>query len=326
MTHLVTGAAGFIGSHLTQHLLDLGEQVVGVDDLNDHYDPTLKEWRQKQLQGQDGFTFVKGDITNRQTVEQIFQDHDPETVYNLAAHAGVRDSIEDPNSYLDVNVTGALNLLEGCRAHDVSTYLLASTSSLYGHHNDVPFSEDARTDIPPSPYAASKKAAEAYAAAYAELYGMDCPVVRYFTVYGPAGRPDMSVFRFIRWVAEDEPITIYGDGNQKRDFTYVTDVVRGTRMAAEEVDGFEVVNLGNDDPVGLMKMIEVVEACVGKEAELEFVERHPADMDATWADISKAQRMLGWAPEVTLDEGVERTVDWYMQESGWARAVAVGDE
>lgn len=322
MSYLVTGCAGMIGYHTARHLVDNGHPVVGVDLVTPDKGPRLKEWRLDQLDDHARFTPYRKDVRDPGHVQVLFEDHDLDGVVHLAAMAGVRDSLEDPHLYHETNATGTLTMLEACRKHDVSDLVIASTSSLYGHWNDVPFTEDARTDRPPSPYAASKKAAEAYGSTYHELYGIDVAVPRYFTVYGPAGRPDMAVYRFVRWIDQGEPLTVYGDGTQERDFTYVTDIARGTE-ACLDIDGFEIVNLGNDDPVELMELIRTIEKHVGKEANIQHEEAHPADMDATWADISKARKLLSWEPQVPLDEGIRRTVEWWENERDWALDVSL---
>jgi nucleoside-diphosphate-sugar epimerase len=223
--------------------------------------------------------------------------------------------------YVDTNVTGTLNLLELCRAHDVPKFVLASTSSLYGARNPRPFREDADTNGPLSPYAASKKGAEALCYTYHYLYDIDVTIFRYFTVYGPAGRPDMSVFRFVKWINEGHPVRVYGDGRQSRDFTYVGDIARGT-IAGLKPLGFEVINLGSDEPVVLMDAIRLIERRLDREALLEHHPRHPADVMATWADISKAGRLLGWRPQVSFEEGIGKAVQWYMDNRDWAKDVA----
>jgi UDP-glucuronate 4-epimerase len=317
---LVTGCAGFIGANTTKRLLDAGHTVAGVDDLNDAYDSRLKDWRLEQLMQHERFLFHRGDIRNKDMVRHVMQECRPEMVYNLAARAGVRPSVESPDIYLETNAFGTLNLLEECRRLDIKRFVLASTSSLYGKHNQVPFREDADTSRPLSPYAASKMAAESMLASFAHLYGMDAPIVRYFTVYGPAGRPDMSVFRFIRWIAEGETLTLYGDGEQSRDFTYVDDIARGTVLVGEKVKGFDVVNLGGDSPHKMNELISLIEGALDKQAEIRREPAHPADVPATWADVSKA-RSLGWDPQVSLKEGVERTVDWYLEHREWVKGL-----
>jgi UDP-glucuronate 4-epimerase len=326
-TVLVTGCAGFIGWKVSELLLADGHRVVGVDNFNDAYDPRLKHWRFAQLEGKPGFEFHKLDIRNRDSLREVF-DSDFDAVINLAARAGVRQSVENPWVYFETNVTGVLNLLELCREFGVKKLVQASTSSLYGANNPRPFREDANTDGPLSPYAASKKAAEALCYTYHYLYGIDVTVLRYFTVYGPAGRPDMSLFRFVQWISEERPLILYGDGKQERDFTYVDDIARGT-IAALRPLGYEVINLGSDEPIVLNDAIRLVEELVEKEAAIERRPRHPADVLATWADISKAEELLpfrpgsgqGWRPQVSFEQGVARLVAWYQTNRDWARDV-----
>jgi len=243
-----------------------------------------------------------------------------DAVINLAARAGVRQSVKNPWIYFETNVTGTLNLMELCREFGVKKFVLASTSSLYGASNDRPFREDANTDGPLSPYAASKKAAEALCYTYHYLYDIDITVLRFFTVYGPAGRPDMSLFRFVQWISEGRPVLVYGDGQQSRDFTYVDDIARGT-IAGLKPLGHEVINLGSDEPIVLMDAIRLVEELVGKKALLEYEPRHPADVLATWADIQKARRLLAWQPQTQFSEGVQALVNWYRVNRDWARGV-----
>lgn len=325
MNVLVTGCAGFIGWKVAEFLIQAGHTVVGVDNLNDAYDVRLKRWRLERLQSRPGFTFHRLDITDRAELERLFatrRGSGPfDAVINLAARAGVRQSLEAPWSYYETNVTGTLNLLELCRRYGVQKFVLASTSSVYGA-GERPFREDQPTDRPLSPYAASKKAAEALAYAYHHLYGLDVTVLRYFTVYGPAGRPDMSIFRFVKWIAEGEPVLIYGDGTQERDFTYVDDIAQGT-LAALKPMGFEVINLGSDRPVPLKTVISLIEELVGRKARIEHQPAHPADVKATWAQISKARRLLGWSPTTPLETGLQYTVEWYKQNRSWAKEVKV---
>jgi dTDP-glucose 4,6-dehydratase len=322
---LVTGCAGFIGARTTALLLDQGHEVVGVDDLNDAYDPALKEWRLRRFEARPSFAFHRADVASRSAMMQLFDGVPFDAVVNLAARAGVRQSIENPQVYVDTNMTGTLVLLEQCRDHGVRKFLLASTSSLYGNLNPTPFREDANTDRPLSPYAASKKGAEALVASFAHLYGIDSTVVRYFTVYGPAGRPDMSIFRFIRQIAEGEPIVVYGDGKQERDFTFVDDIARGTVAAIDRAKGFEVINLGSDRPVGLDAVIRMIEKELETPARVVRRPFHPADIRKTWADISKARKILGWQPHVHIEEGVRLCVGWYRANAAWARKLRVED-
>jgi len=317
---LITGTAGFIAGKVAEFLLDEGHTVTGVDNLNDAYDVRLKEWRLARLEAWPGFRFQRLDVADRRALRPCFQDPPPDAVIHLAARAGVRPSVQDPWIYLEANVTGTLNLLELCREFDVKKLVLASTSSLYGASNALPFREDANTDRPLSPYAASKKAAEALCYTYHALYGLDVTVFRYFTVYGPAGRPDMSPFRFVQWIWEGRPVTVYGDGRQSRDFTYVDDIARGT-VAGLRPLGYQVINLGSDQPVVLMDLVRLVEELAGRQAILEFRPAHPADVPATWADIGRAEQLLGWRPRVPFREGVERLVDWYRDNRDWAREI-----
>ena len=322
MRILLTGSAGFIGSRVTFFLLETGHEVWGVDSLVSSPDIRLKEWRLSNLSDKVRFTFNRGDIRNIEALRHVFADYSKSgqitAVVNLAALAGVRSSVENPKAYYEVNLLGALNLLELCREFGVEKFILASTSSVYGAETDGPVSEDADSSRPLSPYAASKKAAEELLHSYHHLHGIDAVTLRYFTVYGPAGRPDMSVFRFIRAVAEDEPITVFGDGKQQRDFTFVDDIARGT-AAALGVPGFDTFNLGNGSPVVLNDVIRLIESAVGKPARIEYKERHPADPMMTWADISRARDFLGWRPSVSIEEGIRRTVDWYAENREWAR-------
>lgn len=323
MRVLVTGCAGFIGSKVSEVVVRDGHDVVGVDNLNDAYDTRLKEWRLGRLQRTSGFTFHRMDITEREALGELFQRQPIQAVMNLAARAGVRQSLRNPWVYYETNVTGTLNLLELCREHKIEKFVLASTSSLYGE-GERPFREDHPTDRPLSPYAASKKAAETLCYTYHRLFGMDVTVLRYFTVYGPAGRPDMSVFRFIRWIAEGDPLTIYGDGRQQRDFTYVDDVANGTLLALKPL-GYEVVNIGSDRPASIGHVIALLERGLGRPARLEHRPPHPADVPATWADIGKGRRLLGWEPRTSLEDGLNATIIWYEENRSWASRLALGD-
>jgi UDP-glucuronate 4-epimerase len=315
---LVTGCAGFIGSNVTELLLSQGLRVVGIDNMNDAYDPRLKEWRLQKLRRHRALEFHRIDLTNAPDLHGVFEKSAPfSSVIHLAARAGVRQSVENPWVYVDTNLTGTLNLLEICRQRDVNKLVLASTSSLYGGTNPVPFREDADTNAPLSPYAASKKAAEGFCYTYHALYGLDVTIVRYFTVYGPAGRPDMSLFRFVQRISEGRPITVFGDGRQSRDFTHVDDIARGTCAALRPL-GFEIVNLGSDRPVVLAEAISMIEVLVGHKAEIQRQALHPADVPATWADVGKARRLLGWQPMVSFREGLSRLVSWYRENRSWA--------
>jgi UDP-glucuronate 4-epimerase len=321
-TYFLTGAAGFIGYQTVSELLAQGHQVVGVDNLNDYYDVRVKQHRLHGLQKHPGFTFHHLDIENLGALDSVFAAHTFDGVINLAARAGVRYSMANPHVYMSTNAQGTLNLLEMMRKHGVKKFVLASTSSLYAGQA-MPFSETLPVNTPISPYAASKKAAEVMAYSYHYLYKLDVSVVRYFTVYGPAGRPDMSAFRFIKWIDEGTPIELFGDGSQARDFTYVDDIARGTILALKPV-GYEIINLGGgQNPVSINTLINLIEDNLGKKARRREEPFHAADMMSTWADIAKAARLLGWAPTISLEEGVRRTVAWYQQNRSWLKDVAL---
>jgi len=317
-TYLVTGAAGFIAARTTQLLLEAGHTVVGVDNLNDYYDVRLKAHRLAALTPHPNFTFARLDIEQLATLEPLFQQHKFDAVLNLAARAGVRYSLENPFVYLATNAAGTLNLLELMRRYGVKKHVLASSSSLYAGQK-MPFTEDLPVNTPISPYAASKKAAEVMAYPYHTLYGIDSSVLRFFTVYGPASRPDMAQLRFIKAIDEGRPIELFGDGTQARDFTYVDDIARGV-IAALKPLGYEIINLGGGrNPVTLTTLIEKIEALLGKTARYDRKPFHVADIRETWADISKAERLLGWKPRTTLDEGLRLSIAWYQANRDWVK-------
>lgn len=322
---LLTGCAGFIGSNVAALLLSLGYQVDGIDNLNDAYDVRLKQWRLAQLEGRAGFAFHPLDIGDRDAIAKLFVNRNGyQAVVNLAARAGVRQSVENPWVYIQTNVVGTLNLLELCREHGVKKFVLASTSSLYGEKTPRPFREDASTDSVLSPYAASKKSAEVMCFTYHYLYGLDVSILRYFTVYGPAGRPDMSLFRFVQWISEGTPLILFGDGRQERDFSYVGDIAAGT-VAALRPMGYEVINLGSDHPVAINDAISLIEELVGRTAVIDSRKPHPADVRATWADITKAGALLDWRPQTAFNDGVSRLVAWYRENRDWARTIATAE-
>jgi UDP-glucuronate 4-epimerase len=321
--YLVTGAAGFIASIVAEKLLETGAEVVGVDNLNDAYDPRIKQYRLSRLQRHQNFTFHKLDISDR----AILKNHDLTSgkygaVINLAARAGVRDSLKDPWVYLETNTTGTLNLLEFCRLYDIPKFILASTSSIYGSDAPLPTPETAPSDKPLQAYAASKKAAEMMAHAYHYLHGIDVSVVRYFTVYGPAGRPDMIMFRLSKWLIEGLPVKVYGDGEQSRGFSYVDDIADGT-IAALAPLGYQIMNLGGHEVITINNLIASFESITGKKANLEYHPRHPADMLSNHADVSKAKDLLNWEPQIPLKEGIQRVVDWYLREQSWAKDIDI---
>jgi nucleoside-diphosphate-sugar epimerase len=301
-------------------LLEAGHTVVGVDNLNDYYDVRVKQHRLARLTARPNFSFVQLDIEQMPALEPLFARHRFDAVLNLAARAGVRYSIQNPHVYLTTNINGTVNILELMHRHGVKKHVMASSSSLYAGQA-MPFTEDLPVNAPVSPYAASKKAAEMMAYTYHHLYAIDSSVLRFFTVYGPAGRPDMSPFRFIKWIDEGVPIELFGDGTQARDFTYVDDIARGT-IAALKPLGYEIINLGGGrNPVMLTTLIEKLEKILGKTARYDRKPFHIADLKETWADISKAKRMLSWQPEISLDEGLQRSVAWYRENKSWLRDV-----
>lgn len=317
---LVTGAAGFIGSKVCELLQAEGRSVIGVDNLNAAYDVRLKEFRLARLNQLPNFTFVRQDICDLSSLDSVFKDDPPEAVINLAARAGVRSSVEDPWVFTDTNVTGTLNLLELSHRYGVRKFILASTSSIYGANAPYPTPEEADSSRPLSPYAATKKGAEALCHSYHYLYDLDVSILRFFTVYGPAGRPDMVMFRFTQWISEGRPVRLNGDGTQSRGFTYVDDIARGTLLALKPL-GYEIINLGGHEVITINEMIATLEKLIGRKAMIEYLPFHKADMNANWADVSKARRMLGWEPQVSLDEGMRRLVDWYQAERKWTSQV-----
>ncbi|GIV24753.1 MAG: NAD-dependent epimerase [Bacteroidia bacterium] len=312
MRILLTGVAGFIGSQVARRLLEEGHWVYGLDNLNTYYSPALKRHRLSALESFPNFRFFPGDLADWTTMEALFAAVAPlDAVMNLAARAGVRASLTDPLVYHHTNATGSLHLLELMRRYEVPRYVLASTSSLYAG-SDLPFTEDRPVNTPISPYAASKKAAEVMAYTYHYHYGLHVAILRYFTVYGPAGRPDMSIFRFIEWIYRGQPVQLYGDGQQSRDFTYVEDVARAT-VAALQLSGYHILNVGGGrSPTSLLSVIAFMEERLGKKAQIEYKPFPRADILHTQADISRTTALLGWKPEVDFWEGLQRTLDWHL--------------
>ncbi len=317
--YLVTGAAGFIGARTSELLMKSGHTVVGIDNMNDAYDPRMKEYRLRKLQAMPAFTFHKLDISDNSIIDR-FTDQKFEGVINLAARAGVRYSVEDPWVFVESNVLGTLNMLEICRQTGTKKIVVASTSSIYGEDPPYPTPESASSSEPLQPYAASKKGAEAMCYAYHHLYGIDISVVRYFTVYGPAGRPDLALFRFVQWISEGLPVRVHGDGKQSRGFTYIDDIARGTILALKPV-GYEVINLGGHEVITINDLIELIEEVVGKKADVQHGPPNPADMFTNWADVTKAGKLLGWEPQFNMRLGVEKLVEWYNAEREWASKI-----
>lgn len=317
---LLTGAAGFIGWKTCEFLLASGSEVVGIDNLNSYYDVRLKEHRLNRLKENARFRFHRVDIEDLGALRKLFSEDQFEAVINLAARAGVRYSMENPFVYMTTNGQGTLNLLTAMKERQVKKMVLASTSSLYAGQ-PMPFREDLPVNTPISPYAASKKAAEVMAYTYHYLYDLDISVVRYFTVYGPAGRPDMSIFRFIKWIDEGVPLEIFGDGSQSRDFTFVDDIARGTIRALQPV-GYEIINLGGGrNPISINEIISQIEKHLGKKARMDSKPFHKTDLKATWADIAKAKNILGWTPTVGIQEGLKRSIDWYLENKSWLKEI-----
>jgi UDP-glucuronate 4-epimerase len=320
-SYLVTGAAGFIGAYTAQLLMKEGHQVVGVDNLNDAYHVAVKQHRLKHLVEMPQFQFHQADIADKAFLETMAAEGKRfDAVINLAARAGVRPSVENPWLYYEANLTGTLNMLELCRRSGIPKFILASTSSIYGANPPYPTPETASSSEPLQPYAASKKAAEVLAHTYHHLHGIDVSIVRYFTVYGPAGRPDLAMFRFCKWIEEGEPVLVNGDGKQSRGFTYVDDIAKGTILALKLV-GFDVFNLGGHEVITINDLIHLMEECIGKKAVISYGPPNPADMFTNWADVSKAKSVLGWEPKVSLRQGIQTLIDWYRLNREWAKEV-----
>jgi nucleoside-diphosphate-sugar epimerase len=320
--YLVTGAAGFIGARTTTMLIEQGHTVVGIDNMNDAYDPRMKDYRLKRLSSLSGFEFVRDDISDKGILnrQSAITNRKFDGVINLAARAGVRFSVENPWVFLESNVMGTLNMLELCRHTGCKKFILASTSSIYGENPEYPTPETASSSEPMQPYAASKKGAEALTHSYHHLFDIDVTVVRYFTVYGPAGRPDLAIFRFVKWIMEGEPIRINGDGTQSRGFTYVDDIARGT-IAALKLLGYEVINLGGHEVISINDLVELIEDLTGRKANVQYGPPNLADMFMNQANVTKAREMLGWNPQVNLRQGIGNLIEWYKAEQSWAKDI-----
>ncbi len=322
--YLVTGVAGFIAARVTSMLLESGHCVIGLDNLNDAYDVRMKEYRLGELQEYEGFEFHKVDIADRSILDnKNLSSMEFDAIINLAARAGVRASVLDPWIYIDTNITGTLNLLEFCRRKNIHKFVLASTSSVYGADASLPTPEISDSDNVLQAYAASKKGAEVLCHSYHYLYGIDVTVVRFFTVYGPAGRPDMSIFRFIRWIVEGEPLKLFGDGTQTRGFTYIDDIAIGVIKALKPV-GYEIINLGGHENISMNELVAMIQKQVGKDVFVEHLPAAKADMKANLADVSKAGKLLGWEPSIGLKEGISRTIEWYLANREWAGQLNLG--
>jgi len=310
---LVTGCAGFIGLHLCKKLLELGYDVIGIDNLNDYYDVNLKIKRLSILQNKSSFTFIKTNISNMNALENVFKMHKPNKVVNLAAQAGVRYSLINPHSYMDSNIVGFMNILECCRYYDVEGLIYASSSSVYGGNKKIPFSESDNVDMPISIYAASKKANELMAHSYNHLFGIHSTGLRFFTVYGPWGRPDMAMYIFASKIMNNKPIQVFSHGNMKRDFTYVADIIDGIISSIKKNHSCEVFNLGNNKSENLMDVVSLIEKKIGRKAIIEFETMQPGDVEKTHADIDKAKSKLGFMPKTNIVDGIGNFIDWYLE-------------
>lgn len=331
MRVLVTGAAGFIGYHLSNQLLERGLEVIGIDNLNDYYDPSLKMARLQRLEASTQFEFYKQDLEDSEQLSEVFRKRQPQRVVNLAAQAGVRYSLRNPRAYIDANIVGFLNVLEACRHHAVEHLVYASSSSVYGGNEKLPFSVHDNVDHPLSLYAATKKANELMAHTYSHLYGVPTTGLRFFTVYGPWGRPDMALFLFTKAILEGRPIQVFNHGDMQRDFTYVDDIIEGViRLLDAPPKGneawdptkpdpatsrapFHIYNIGNHDPVPLMDLISTLETCLGRTAEKQMMPMQPGDVAATYANVDDLIRDVGFKPATSIDVGVGRFVDWYRE-------------
>ena len=313
MNYLVTGTAGFIGFHVANALLMRGDTVTGIDNMNNYYDPTLKEARNKILDEDDNYDFHQVDISERDALEYLFKEHKFEKVCHLAAQAGVRYSLIDPFIYQKSNVEGFVNMIHLSKEYEVKNFVYASSSSVYGGNTKIPFSEDDPVDKPISLYAATKKANELMAYTYTHLYQLPCVGLRFFTVYGPYGRPDMALYKFTKNIMEDREIEVYNFGNMRRDFTYIDDIVQGVLASLDREFEYEIFNLGNNKPVELNRFIEIIEQELGKEAKKTMLPLQPGDVPETYADIDKAKRLLDFEPKTSIEDGIKKFVAWYRE-------------
>ena len=318
--YFITGVAGFIGFYLAKRLLEGGARVVGLDNMNDYYEVSLKEERLRILNKSEGFTFIKGDLADKETVMSIFKKYRPDIVVNLAAQAGVRYSIDNPDAYIQSNLVGFFNILEGCRYYPVKHLVYASSSSVYGGNTKVPFCVEDQVDRPVSLYAATKKSNELMAYSYSKLYGIKLTGLRFFTVYGPMGRPDMAYFKFAKKIMKGEPIQIYNNGDMMRDFTYIDDIITGVVNILEnppKADDlgayYKIYNIGNNKPEKLMDYISTLEKCLGREAKKEFLPMQPGDVYQTYADVSDLIRDFDFKPDTSIEEGLSRFAEWFLE-------------
>ncbi len=314
MTILVTGGAGFIGSHLVERLLAEGHRVICLDNFDPFYDPSLKRGNVAQALRDSKFRLIEGDLRDEGLIGKLFREEKIDTVAHLAARAGVRPSVQDPALYADVNIRGTIHLLEACRKNGVRRFVFASSSSVYGNSSRVPFSEEDPVNAPISPYAATKKAGELLCHTYHYLHGIDIACLRYFTVYGPRQRPEMAIHHFTRSIHEGKKISIFGDGNSLRDYTYIDDAIEGTLGALSRKHGYQIYNIGESQTIRLSQLIQAIEGQIGKKALIEHLPEQPGDVKSTYADIRKAREQLGYNPKTDIREGLARFVRWYLKE------------
>jgi UDP-glucuronate 4-epimerase len=315
MNIAVTGGAGFIGSHLCEKLIKLGFRVICIDNFDNFYEPGIKEDNISKITGNKNFKLYRLDICDFNSLEKVFLENEIEIVVHLAARAGVRPSIKNPFLYEKINVLGTVNLLECCRKYDIKKFIFASSSSVYGGNRKIPFSENDNVDLPVSPYAATKRAGELISYTYHSLYDISVFCLRFFTVYGPRQRPEMAIHKFTRQILNGESVKIYGDGSSSRDYTYIDDIISGMIKSLDKLKGFEIINLGNSKTVKLMNLIKLIEAATGKKADLKFLSSQPGDVFMTYADISKARKMLKYSPETDISRGLDKFVEWYKEKS-----------
>jgi len=311
MRFLITGGAGFIGSHIVDKLLSSGENVVVIDNFNPYYDPEIKWKNISNAQENPNFKLLEGDILDKDLLNDIFSSFDIDILVHMAAQAGVRGSIKNPELYTKVNVLGTLNLLEMCKKYKIKKMVFGSSSSIYGN-SEVPFSENNKVDEPISPYAATKKGAELLCYNYYHLYKIPITCLRFFTVYGPRQRPEMAIHKFTRLMNDNKLIPIYGDGSSSRDYTYITDILDGIKSAIKKDLGFEIINLGSSDPIKLMDLVNLIQKKMDKKAKLSFLPSQSGDVERTYADVSKAEKLLGYSSKVSIEEGIEKFVKWYL--------------
>src|SRR3989338_4348589 len=308
---LVTGAAGFIGSHVCEALVKEEKQVIGIDNFNDYYDPHAKEKNIESIKGSKNFILYREDIKNTDSLKKIFKDKEIGKIIHLAARVGVRPSISMPDTYIKDNIQGTLNMLESAKENGIKNFVFGSSSSVYGGNKKIPFSENDKVNDQISPYGFTKRSCELLCNTYHNLYGTNITCLRFFTVYGPRGRPDMAIYKFTKMINEGKEIEVYGNGTSKRDYTYVSDIVKGILLASEKNTGFEIINLGNNSPVMLKGVITLIEKNLGKRAKIKMAEKQQGDMESTYADISKAKRLLGWYPEVKFSDGIKKFTEWF---------------